>query len=307
MSNAPRSRADDNFALKLKELGIESAEFGFTFIRVEDPKFQPFRDAFAEYRREFAAEFAPQSSSEPEEADDLHSWLIKMEPKLIYLNCVHPDERTKCPIRPVDLQFCREAWGVARLAGVRFREATRLDLKTADDELDYLTGLKVAIEDHQTIVPTLHTNQSAEARLIATPIPAVEREDAEKHAVVESGKTEQYATLMISLKSLANDQLIGKQRRIVELLVEAEGRKRIADIATDAEVDWDKPYKTGIDGFKRGIKPKVMSYGAAIVVVDQELRIVFADDVPRSSRRPTKVSLHVPRPPERAVPPNCSQ
>lgn len=149
-SNTGRYKADDHFAEKLKALGIESPEFGFTFLTADDPKFQPFRDAFAEYRRELVVEMAL-----PEPSTDLQSVREAVDTKLIHLNGVHPNERAKCPIRPVDLQFCCEAWEAARSAGVTFRQATQLTLKTAGDERDYLAGWKAAIEDHQKAAPTL--------------------------------------------------------------------------------------------------------------------------------------------------------
>ena len=119
----------------------------------------------------------------------------------------------------------------------------------------------------------------------------------------EAAKAARYAALLVSVKSLANDRLVGKQCRVVELLVEAGGRKRIADVATDAGVGWDKPYKTGVDGFKKGIKLKLTKLGAAIKVVNQELRIVLAEDVPKPHRRTTKISARKVRPTKKAAPP----
>ena len=123
----------------------------------------------------------------------------------------------------------------------------------------------------------------------------------------EAAKAAQYAALLVSVKSLANDRLVGKQRRVVELLVEAGGRKRIADVATDAGVGWDKPYKTGVDGFKKLIKEKLTSLGAAIIVVDQELRILLADDVPQPRRQSRKISTRKARPPKKTAPPKRRQ
>lgn len=119
----------------------------------------------------------------------------------------------------------------------------------------------------------------------------------------EAAKAARYAALLVSVKSLANDRLVGKQCRVVELLVEAGGRKRIADVATDAGVGWDKPYKTGVDGFKKGIKLKLTKLGAAIKVVNQELRIVLAEDVTKPRRRTMKISARKVRPPKKAAPP----
>jgi hypothetical protein len=285
MSNAPGYKADENFASKLESLGIELQELGLTLIPADHPRGEPFRTAFAEYRRELVEELALERLPDAERADDLGSWLTKMEPKLIHLNCVQPDERMKCPVRRGDLQFCREAWEAARSAGVRFREATRHSVLTADDELDYLMGLRAAIEDYQSIVPPLHVEPSSEARLTVTAIPAIEEAETVRPIIAETDKSERYAALFLSLNLLARDRLIGKQRRGIELLIEGGGRKRIADIATDPTIDWDQPYKTGVDGFKKGIKPKLKSYGADVIVVDQELRIVFADDVPQPLRR----------------------
>jgi hypothetical protein len=117
----------------------------------------------------------------------------------------------------------------------------------------------------------------------------------------------QYAALLVSVKSLAESRFTGKHHRAVQLLVEAGGRKRIADVATDAGVGWDKPYKTGVDGFKKLITLKIKSLGAAIQVVDQQLRIVLADDVPKPRRRTTKISAWKAHPPEKAAPPTRRQ
>lgn len=177
---------------KLKNLGIESAEVGATLTN-DDSRFQPYQAASAEYQRELEA-FHPELAEHRRKATVTVAWptrpdvdpvfvlgeiLRKMEPKLIYLNGVHPDERTKCPIRPVDLQFCREAWEAARSAGVRFRDATRHDLKTAEDELDYLTGLKAAIEDHLALLAKQPEPQSGGAK------PVDEANDA-RHSIDQS-------------------------------------------------------------------------------------------------------------------------
>lgn len=52
-------------------------------------------------------------------------------------------------------------------------------------------------------------------------------------------------------------KLKGAQRRVVELLVEANGTCPIADIATDKAVGWVSPYKASVDSLRRELNDKL--------------------------------------------------
>lgn len=100
-------------------------------------------------------------------------------------------------------------------------------------------------------------------------------------------KAAQYAALLVSVKSLADGSLKGIQRRVTVLLVEAGGAKAIADIATDKGVGWLAPFKGSVDGYLKGVRPKLQPLGADVKPFDQELRLVLQEK-PTRPRRSTK-------------------
>lgn len=103
----------------------------------------------------------------------------------------------------------------------------------------------------------------------------------------ETAKAAQYAALLVSVKSLADGSLKGIQRRVTVLLVEAGGTKAIADIATDRGVGWLAPFKGSVDGYLKGVRPKLQPLGCDVKPFDQELRLVLQAK-PTRPRRSTK-------------------
>ncbi len=139
-------------------------------------------------------------------------------------------------------------------------------------------------------------------RNLARPLPAIEKPPAspapattppadpkgEGTPVDEAAaKAALYAALLVSVKSLADGSLKGIQRRVTVLLVEAGGAKAIADIATDKGVGWLAPFKGSVDGYLKGVRPKLQPLGADVKLFDQELRLVLQDK-PTRPRRSTK-------------------
>lgn len=103
----------------------------------------------------------------------------------------------------------------------------------------------------------------------------------------EAAKAVQYAALLVSVKSLADGSLKGIQRRVTVLLVEAGGTKAIADIATDKGVGWLAPFKGSVDGYLKGVRPKLKPLGAGVRTFDQNLRLVLQEK-PTKPRRSIK-------------------
>lgn len=102
-----------------------------------------------------------------------------------------------------------------------------------------------------------------------------------------AAKAARYAALLVSVKSLADGSLKGIQRRVTVLLVEAGGTKAIADIATDKGVGWLAPFKGSVDGYLKGVRPKLQPLGADVKPFDQELRLVLQEK-PTRPRHSTK-------------------
>jgi hypothetical protein len=101
----------------------------------------------------------------------------------------------------------------------------------------------------------------------------------------DATRAAKYMALLASVKTLALRSFAGKQLRVTMLLVESGGRKAIVDLATDKEIDWDHPYKTGVDGYLKHIKPKLAECEASIVVINQEMRIVPLSEARLKRRR----------------------
>ncbi len=81
---------------------------------------------------------------------------------------------------------------------------------------------------------------------------------------------------------IATLKLKGKQRRVVERLIEGHGEQAIADIASDPEIGWQVPYKNSVDGIEKALKGKFGRNGFLVDQFDKSLRIS------QMSKRPQK-------------------
>ncbi len=71
----------------------------------------------------------------------------------------------------------------------------------------------------------------------------------------------------------AMDDLKGKQRRAVELLIEHNGRIAISDLATDPAIDWQKPFDDAFNSLKQALKEKLSKLGWRIFRQSNEARL----------------------------------
>ncbi len=91
-------------------------------------------------------------------------------------------------------------------------------------------------------------------------------------------KTKWLATLSEFTKKLK-----GAQQRALILLIESNGSMPIADIATDKQVGWQKPYKGSVDGLKRALNEKLRPLNTSLKVWNNCLELV-----PKTTRKRAK-------------------
>lgn len=91
-------------------------------------------------------------------------------------------------------------------------------------------------------------------------------------------KTKWLATLREFTKKLK-----GTQQRVLALLIEANGSMSIADIATDKQVSWQKPYKGSVDGLTRVLNEKLRPLKTSLKVSSGCLELA-----PKAARKPPR-------------------
>lgn len=64
-----------------------------------------------------------------------------------------------------------------------------------------------------------------------------------------------------TLKEWAQRELKGKQRRVIELTVDAGGECAISDLAIDSSIEWQAPYDDAFNGIRKALKPKLAKQG----------------------------------------------
>ncbi len=63
------------------------------------------------------------------------------------------------------------------------------------------------------------------------------------------------------LLGLVRQSMKGKQRRVVELVIEAGGNCELSRIALDAEIDWKAPYEDAWESCRQAVNKKLKPYG----------------------------------------------
>ena len=82
-------------------------------------------------------------------------------------------------------------------------------------------------------------------------------------------------------------KLKGKQRRVLEMLIEAGGRVAVTEVATDKSISWLAPYKSAIDGIKRELNEKLIPLKTSLRVFDDHLELVQ-----KAARKKAKTAQH---------------
>jgi hypothetical protein len=63
--------------------------------------------------------------------------------------------------------------------------------------------------------------------------------------------------MFYALGNWAKEDLKGKQRRIIELLIEENGEMLLADLAIDSQVSWHDPYSDQWNSIRRQLNLKL--------------------------------------------------
>ena len=60
-----------------------------------------------------------------------------------------------------------------------------------------------------------------------------------------------------TIRKWATENLKGKQRRLIELLVADEGKSEISSLATDPQIDWPEPWQNSWNSIRRAVNDKL--------------------------------------------------
>ncbi len=69
------------------------------------------------------------------------------------------------------------------------------------------------------------------------------------------------------------DNLKGKQRRVLELTIDADGECPLAAIAIDRKVSWEAPYDDAFNGIRKAVNPKLHKIGWKLERNDNNSRL----------------------------------
>jgi hypothetical protein len=76
-----------------------------------------------------------------------------------------------------------------------------------------------------------------------------------------------------NLQRYAEKDLKGKQRRVVDLLIEHDGTLSIADIAADPIVNWPAPYDEVFNSMRKELNRKLKVFGLRVERKDNAARL----------------------------------
>ncbi len=81
-------------------------------------------------------------------------------------------------------------------------------------------------------------------------------------------------TQLATLRNWVADNLKGKQRRVVELLIDNNSKYPLADLANDSQISWQVPYENAWNSMRSALIGKLKQQGYRIERQDNEARLV---------------------------------
>ena len=89
---------------------------------------------------------------------------------------------------------------------------------------------------------------------------------------LDSGSGEQ--TELATLRTWVGDNLKGKQRRVMKLLIEKDGKHPIADLGTDGVISWQAPWESAWNSMQTTLNGKLKPVGWRVERQSNEARLL---------------------------------
>ena len=178
----------------------------------------------------------------------------------------------------VDRQSEQAASEIARLFNQKASMNKLLVAKQSEDQLEMLTLLGdfqescplweypfnvselIKIIKHERALALSSESPSARLKVKRSTVKGEAREKIIEDAVPRAdegeivGPEEEYK----ELQKWAETELKGKQRRVLELLIEGKGKQSISTLAEDPAIDWQEPYENAWNSIKKTLNKKLL-------------------------------------------------